>query len=206
MSRVSHAEELDHAPWPAGGAGTSRSIDLDGALRASRNGDEEAFRTLYRQIQPRLLRYVRTLVGDEAEDVTSEAWLHIAKDIATFDGDLDGFRGWTATIARHRALDHLRYRKRRPVENAPASEFPEPAAPDDTEQAALDSLSTRSALALIGRLPRDQAEIIILRVVVGLDAKTVAKVVGKRAGAVRTSAHRGLRRLEHLLNDLERPE
>ena len=206
MSRVSHAEDLDHPPRPASGAGTSRSGDLDEVLRAARNGDEDAFHTLYRQIQPRLLRYVRTLVGEEAEDVTSEAWLHIARDIASFDGDIDGFRGWTATIARHRALDHLRYRKRRPVENAPASEFLELPAADDTEKTALDSLSTQAALALIARLPPVQAEIIVLRIVVGLDAKTVAKVLGKRAGAVRTAAHRGLRRLEHLLNDLERPQ
>jgi RNA polymerase sigma-70 factor (ECF subfamily) len=196
MSRVSHAEDLDHLPWPAGGAGTSRPGDLDGVLRAARDGNEDAFRTLYRQIQPRLLRYVRTLVGDEAEDVTSEAWLHIARDIASFDGDIGGFRGWTATIARHRALDHLRYRKRRPVEDSPVSEILDLAAADDTEKTALESLSTQAAFALIARLPRDQAEIIVLRVVVGLDAKTVAKVLGKRAGAVRTAAHRGLRRLE----------
>jgi RNA polymerase sigma-70 factor (ECF subfamily) len=206
MSRVSHAEDLDHLPSPAGGAGTSQPGDLDGVLRAARDGDEDAFRTLYRQIQPRLLRYVRTLVGDDVEDVTSEAWLHIARDITSFDGDIDGFRGWTATIARHRALDHLRHRKRRPVEDAPVSELLDLAAADDTEKTALESLSTQAALSLIARLPRDQAEIIVLRVVVGLDAKTVAKVLGKRAGAVRTAAHRGLRRLEQLLNDLERPE
>jgi RNA polymerase sigma-70 factor (ECF subfamily) len=202
---VSHAEDLDRPPRPAG-VGTARPEDLDEALRSARNGDEVAFRLLYREIQPRLLRYVRTLAGDEAEDVTSEAWLHIAKDIASFEGDIEGFRGWTATIARHRALDHLRYRKRRPVENAPVNEFRELPAPDDTEKTALESLSTHAALALIARLPRDQAEIIVLRVVVGLDATTVAKVVGKRAGAVRTAAHRGLRRLEHLLKDQEPPQ
>jgi RNA polymerase sigma-70 factor (ECF subfamily) len=138
-------------------------------------------------------------------NVTSEAWLHIARDIAFFDGDIDGFRGWTATIARHRAFDHLRHHKRRPVHHTPVGELPEQPAPDDTETTALDSLSTQAALSLIARLPRDQAEIIMLRVVVGLDAKTVARLLGKRPGAVRTAAHRGLRRLQHLLNDLERP-
>ena len=200
MSRVSHAEELDHPPWPTVGP-----EDLGTALQAARDGDEDAFRTLYRQFHPRLLRYVRTLVGDDAEDVASEAWLHIARDITAFDGDADGFRAWTATIARHRALDHLRRRRRRPVEHTPIAEFPDLPASEDTETAALDSLSTRSALALIARLPRDQAEIIVLRVVIGLDAKAVARLIGKRPGAVRTAAHRGLRRLERLINDLELP-
>jgi RNA polymerase sigma-70 factor (ECF subfamily) len=202
MSRVSHAEELSHTLWLTDDIGTCPPGDLNGVLQAARHGDEDAFRALYREIHPRLLRYVRTLVGNDAEDVTSEAWLHIAKDIASFDGDADGFRGWTATIARHRAFDHLRYRKRRPTADAPVDEVIELPAPNDTETAALDAVSTHAALALIARLPRDQAEIVLLRVVVGLDAKTVAEVLGKRPGAVRTAAHRGLRRLERLLNGL----
>lgn len=204
MSRVGHAEELHRPPRLTSDGNGTRSEDLDSVLRSARGGDQDAFRTLYRQIQPRLLRYVQTLVGDEAEDVTSEAWLHIAKDIASFRGDIDGFRGWTATIARHRALDHLRYRRRRPVDHTPTGKLPERTAINNTETTALDSISTHAALALIAQLPRDQAEIIMLRVVIGLDVKAVAKIVGKRAGAVRTAAHRGLRRLEHLLNDLER--
>jgi len=60
-------------------------------------------------------------------------------------------------------------------------------------------LSTESALALIGCLPRDQAESVLLRYVVGLDAPAAAKVLGKRSGAVRVAAHRGLRRLATLL-------
>lgn len=177
---------------------------FDAALSAARDGDEDAFRTLYREIHPRLLRYLRTLVGDEAEDVASETWLQIARDMAGFDGDADAFRGWTATIARHRALDHIRHRRRRPLGDAPVDGLADRPAADDTERTALDALSTEHALAMIGRLPRDQAEIILLRVVVGLDAKTVGRILGKRAGAVRTAAHRGLRRLEQLLGDLER--
>lgn len=203
---MSHAEELHQPSRLTSEHGTTRPEDLDRLVRAARDGDEDAFRQLYRQLQPRLLRYVRTLVGDEAEDVASEAWLHIAKDIASFRGDIDGFRGWAVTIARHRALDHVRYHKRRPVEHTPTGDVPELPAADDTETAALDHLSTRAAVALIARLPRDQAEIIMLRVVVGLDVKAVAKILGKRAGTVRTAAHRGLRRLEHILNEAERPQ
>ena len=49
--------------------------------------------------------------------------------------------------------------------------------------------------AVAPMLPHDLAEIIMLRVVVGLDACDVARIVGKSPGAVRVAAHRGLRRL-----------
>jgi RNA polymerase sigma-70 factor (ECF subfamily) len=56
-------------------------------------------------------------------------------------------------------------------------------------------LSTQSTLAMIKSLPPDQAEIIMLRVVAGLDTGDVARIVGKTPGAVRVAAHRSLRRL-----------
>lgn len=179
--------------------GAGGEDDLDRALRAAQEGDEESFRVLYRDVQPRLIRFAGALVGADAEDVTSEAWLQIARDLPAFRGDIDGFRGWTATITRHRALDHLRRRSRRPAADAPAEELLTLAAPADTEALALDGIATEDALRLIAGLPRDQAEAVLLRVVVGLDAKSAGKVLGKRPGAVRTAAHRGLRRLSERL-------
>ena len=76
-------------------------------------------------------------------------------------------------------------------------------AADDTVAAALEDISTEAALAFIATLPRDQAEIIVLRVVVGLEATQVAKIVGKSAGAVRIAAHRGLRTLTARLADAD---
>ena len=169
--------------------------ELPAVLERAQQGDEDAFRVLYRSVQPGLCRYLRVLVGQDAEDVASEAWLQITRDLASFRGDLDGFRGWTATIGRHRALDHLRGQRRRPVAEAPAEWFPERAAPDDTAEAAIEAATTDAAVALIATLPRDQAEAVMLRAVIGLDAKAAAKVLGKRPGAVRTAAYRGLRTL-----------
>ncbi|MBW1596665.1 RNA polymerase sigma factor [Streptomyces sp. JJ38] len=181
--------------------------ELTAALCAAQEGDESAFRTVYRAVQPRLLGYVRTLVPEaDAEDVASEAWFQIARDLDRFSGDADRFRGWTARIARNRALDHIRARGRRPVQGADESELT--GIPDgvDTADEAMESLGTGRAMALISRLPRDQAEAVVLRVVVGLDAKGAAAVLGKRAGAVRTAAHRGLRRLAELLDGADEAE
>jgi RNA polymerase sigma-70 factor (ECF subfamily) len=177
--------------------------DLAAAVQQAQAGDQHAFRLLYRAVQPGLLRYLRTLVGDDVEDVASETWLHVARDLAGFRGDLDGFRGWVATIGRHRALDHLRQRGRRPVADsreAVVERLAELPGPDDTAASALDAVATGAALALIGRLPPDQAEAVLLRTVMGLDANSAGRVLGKRAGAVRTAAHRGLRRLAELLD------
>jgi RNA polymerase sigma-70 factor, ECF subfamily len=165
------------------------------ALRCAQDGDEGGFRTIYRELQPRLVRYLSAIVGEDADDVASEAWLQIARDLATFRGDWDDFRGWAATIARHRAMDHLRSTRRRPSIAVPVDLLTELADSQDTAAQAVDVMSTQAALALIATLPRDQAEAVLLRAVVGLDAKAAGQVLGKRAGAVRTAAYRGLRKL-----------
>nr|WP_184943393.1 RNA polymerase sigma factor [Kitasatospora kifunensis] len=175
------------------------------AVRAAQGGDEEAFRLVFRTVQPLLLRYLRVLVGgdgslaSDAEDIASETWLQITRDLHTFHGDGDGFRGWAATIARHRALDHLRARRRRPTAELPEEYLSELPAREDTEGSALATVGTQQALAMIAGLPKDQAEAVLLRVVLQLDAESAARVLGKRAGSVRMAAHRGLRRLAKLL-------
>lgn len=175
-------------------------LHLDEAVRAAQRGDSAGFRVLYRDLQPRLLRYLRALVGEDAEDVASETWLQIARDMARFSGDHDGFRGWATTIARHRAMDHLRRDSRRPsAAPVPAEELAWLAARDDTAELALEALSTDAAIRLIASLPSDQAEAVLLRAVVGLDADTAGRILGKRAGAVRTAAYRGLRSLSRRL-------
>ena len=68
----------------------------------------------------------------------------------------------------------------------------------DTADLALEAISTRSVLNLIMALPREHAEIIMLRVVAGLEATDVARIVGKTPGAVRVTAHRSLRKLAEL--------
>lgn len=176
--------------------------DLAEAVRRAQDGDEDAFRVLYRDIHPRILRYLRAIVGNDADDVASETWLHIARGLAAFEGDSDGFRGWTATIARNRATDHLRQHRRRASTVAvPVDELTSLAGAEDTADRAIEGITTDAAIALIARLPRDQAEAVLLRTVIGLDAAAAAKVLGKRPGAVRTAAYRGLRKLSSFLEE-----
>ncbi|MEU4039581.1 RNA polymerase sigma factor [Streptomyces collinus] len=173
--------------------------ELGAAVARAQDGDEAAFAVAYRIVQPGLLGYLRGFVGEDAEDVASDAWLEIARDLGRFQGDGAGFRGWTAAVARHRALDHLRRRRVRPRSGAIEQDVLELPGPHSTCDQALESLSTEWALELVRALPPDQAEAVLLRVVVGLDGPAAARVLGKRPGAVRTAAHRGVRRLAQRL-------
>jgi RNA polymerase sigma-70 factor (ECF subfamily) len=188
---------------PAGQAGgavaaaADATVGLNAAVEGARRGDPESFRLLYREAQPRLLRYLGYLVGSEAEDIASETWLQATRDLGKFRGDHGDFRGWITTIARNRAMDHLRRASQHPPAiSVPVEELAFVAGGDDTEDRAIEAISTEAALALIASLPPDQAEAVLLRAVVGLDAKRAAQVVGKRAGAVRTAAYRGLKTIE----------
>ncbi|MET8801402.1 RNA polymerase sigma factor [Streptomyces sp. NPDC004546] len=173
--------------------------ELGAAVARAQEGDEAAFAVAYRFVQPGLLGYLHGIVGDDAEDVAADAWLEIARDLGRFKGDGAGFRGWTATIARHRALDHLRRQRVRPRAGGTEQDVLDLPGPHSTHEQVLESLSTERALELVRGLPRDQAEAVLLRVVVGLDGPAAARVLGKRPGAVRTAAHRGLKRLARQL-------
>jgi RNA polymerase sigma-70 factor, ECF subfamily len=166
-------------------------------LASAQGGDEIAFACLFRDVQPVLLRYLRVITPD-AEDVAGDTWLQVVKSLPGFRGGEEAFRAWLFTIARHRAVDAGRSRSRQPDVPMAATETLEQRTAPDAADEALEAISTRWAVELIRSLPREHAEIIMLRVVAGLEAADVARIVGKTPGAVRVTAHRALRRLAEL--------
>lgn len=170
-------------------------VGFAATLAEAQGGDEAAFAAIFRDVQPVLLRYLRVIAPEGCDDVASETWLQVVAGLAGFRGEERAFRAWLFTIARHRAVDWGRGRARRPSVALEQSEgAPQPLAPD-TADVVLERMSTRAVLELIAALPREQAEIIMLRVVVGLDSAEVGRMIDKSPGAVRVAAHRGLRRL-----------
>jgi RNA polymerase sigma-70 factor, ECF subfamily len=164
-------------------------------LAAAQRGDEEAFTRLWRDGNAALLRYLRVTAPQAAEDIASDTWVQVVRGLARFRGDEAAWRAWLFTTARRRTIDQARRRSRHaaaPIHDVPPSELPATA---DSADEALEHLSTRAAIAMLAELPAAQAEVILLRVVAGLDTDMVARVVGRSPGAVRVAAHRGLRQL-----------
>jgi RNA polymerase sigma-70 factor (ECF subfamily) len=170
------------------------------ALAGAQVGDEEAFTCLFRAVQPALLGYLRVIAPDAADDVASETWLQVVAGLGGFRGGEDAFRAWVFTIARHRAVDAGRARARRRTIPLDQDGLTDRLTVPDAGEAALEAISTQGVVAMLAALPRDQAEIILLRVVAGLSNREVGRMVGKSPGAVRVAAHRGLRRLATLVD------
>jgi RNA polymerase sigma-70 factor, ECF subfamily len=176
--------------------GSAARPEFGEVLAAAQDGAQWAVAVLWQELHPQLLRFLRGLDPVAAEDVEADTWLAAARHLVGFRGDDQQFRAWMFTIARNRLNDWRRREARRGMAEA-LSERP---ADDDPAVTALDVLRADAAVAQVrALLPRGQAEVILLRVLGGLEVAEVAAIVGKRPGTVRVLQHRGLRRLaEHL--------
>ena len=177
-------------------AGDRRFEEVFAAARA---GDEGAFAELWRWLHPPLRRWLAVVAPGDVDDVESEAWLSIARGLDSFDGGEGEFRGWVFTIARRRAIDWERRRRRQPP--SAALDGVDVADPSGSAASRVDAATAlAAALTLLGQLTPDQREVVALRVIVGMSVAETAAVVGKTEGAVRVLCHRALRTLAERLD------
>ena len=169
-------------------------------LTAAQEGAAWAAEVLFRDLQPRVLRFLRSTEPRAADDICSEVWLAMARGIRTFVGELDDFRAWVFAIARRRLADHRRTGARRATDPTDTDRFANLPGGADPADTVIDGFSGQHAVDLITRsLPPEQAEVLVLRVVAELDVNHVAEVMGRSANWVRVNQHRALRRLAEQL-------
>jgi RNA polymerase sigma-70 factor, ECF subfamily len=180
--------------WLHSAAVVSTPEDLERALRWAREGDGDALAVLWRAHQASLLRYVRGRGVDDAEDITTQVWIDVARSLKGFEGGGDDFRRWLFAIAHRRVVDERRRWARRMAASVPAPDVSPGADVEFEQRDALDR-----ALALVTRLPDPMREAVLLRVVADLTVADTAQVMEVRPGHARVLVHRGLRRLEQML-------
>jgi RNA polymerase sigma-70 factor, ECF subfamily len=175
---------------------TSDGGGFDALVAAATEGDQGALVALYRAHHPALVRFLAGLDPGEAEDLASETWIDLCRGLHRFEGNGQDFRRLLFTIARRRAVDCGRKRRRRRTDPADLAAHPGLASGGDpAEIAANFDASRRAVRHITALLPRPQAEVILLRVVAGLSLTDVARVVGKTPEAVSVLQTRGLQRL-----------
>jgi RNA polymerase sigma factor (sigma-70 family) len=171
-------------------------------LAAARTGADWAWESIYRDLSPAVTGYLRARGAAEPEDVAGEVFLQVVRDLKTFQGGEQDFRSWVFTIAHHRMLDSARRRRRRPLEPVPDEVIHEHSSHTSTagaEDAALATVSAQRVRGLIGELSPDQQDVLLLRLVADLTVEEVARIVGKRPGAVKALQRRGLAALKKKL-------
>lgn len=167
-------------------------------LDAARMGDQAAWTELYRELAPLVLGYLRARRAPEPEDLAGEVFAQMARDLASFDGGERELRAWVLRIAHNRLIDLRRHRARRPLD-LPGGELAEQRAGPSAEGEALERLGGEEVRRLLGLLTADQEAVLLLRVIGGLNAREIAKVLGKRQGAVKALQRRGLERIRREL-------
>ncbi|MDQ1466412.1 MAG: polymerase sigma-70 factor, subfamily [Actinomycetota bacterium] len=173
--------------------------EFESVLAAAQEGADWAVTVLYRALNPRLLAYLGSRDPRAADDLAAEVWLAVAQQLRRFEGGEDAFRAWVFSIARRRLADFRRTAIRRATDPVPADRL-DRASGDDTEGLVLEGITADEAAAfVVATLPPDQADVILLRMLGGLDVDQVARLVGKRPGTVRVLQHRALGRLRKRL-------
>lgn len=170
--------------------------EASNVLNKFRQGDLDAFETLFRQHQRSVYGWILRMVRDAAtaEDLTVETFWRIYRAHARFDPQR-GFEGWARRIATRAALDWLRT-ARQAGDPPPLEEIPAPPAADAAVTA---EIRNRTAQAL-ARLPPKLRIAATLAVVEGQAHKDVAEALGISVGAVKLRVFRALRLLR---KDLE---
>jgi RNA polymerase sigma-70 factor (ECF subfamily) len=155
-------------------------------LEAARAGEGWALAELFRDLHPRVLRYLRSLDPVEADGLASDTWLEVVHGLDRFRGTERDLRAYTFEVARGRLA---RRTEARPDVAVVLRDD------DVVEDRTLEALGTEQALDRILTLPLEQAEVVLLRVLGGLTVEEVARLLDRRVGTVRLMQRNALGRL-----------
>jgi RNA polymerase sigma-70 factor (ECF subfamily) len=162
-------------------------------------GHADAIDTLLRQIRPMVVRYCRARLSriyghyHAADDVAQEVCIAVLSALPRYQDMGRPFASFVFGIASHKVADAMRSAARLAI---PTEDLPD--GPDDRpgpEETVVAYVDAERARALLARLPVNQRELLVLRVLSGLTAEETGKALGMSPGAVRVAQHRALARL-----------
>ena len=173
------------------------------AIERAKQGDAEAFETLYHLHKRRVYSLCLRMTANtaEAEDLTQEAFLQLFRKVGTFRGE-SAFSTWLHRMSVNVVLMHLR-KKGLPVvpledtfDTEEESAKKEPGAEDLKLAGSVDRLQLERA---IGALPPGYRNIFVLHDVEGYEHNEIAAMVGCSIGNSKSQLHKARLKLRDLL-------
>ena len=166
--------------------------DFPSLLVAARRGDERAWTAIYREYSSPVLRYLRGRGASEPEDLLGEVFVQIVRNLPQFDGAARDFRTWVFVIAHNRLIDERRSAGRNPIDSVTDEVLTEAVGSGHAEDDAMRRMADQRVMEVLNRLTPDQRDVLFLRLFARLTTEEVARVIGKRPGAVKALQSRGL--------------
>lgn len=164
-------------------------------------GDRLAMQGLYARHATRVFRFLLRLVRDRAaaEDLMSDVFFDVWKQAARFEGRSSATT-WMLSIARFKALSHLRKRPHESLEDETADAIEDEA---DTPEILLQKVGKAEAIRrCLATLSREHREVIDLVYYHERSVDEVAEIVGAPAGTVKTRLFHARKRLSEKLTEM----
>ncbi len=175
------------------------TAELRTAARKAARGEEDAAAALFDHFYPRLFAYALAKLRNrsDAEDVASETFVRVLRDLHRFRWKGGGFEAWIFRIASNLVVDQVR-RAGREVTDESAAERAGLVDQRDPEASLLEAELSRELSEMLRRLAPDQREVLLLRFAGGLDAREVGRVMQRKPNAVRQLQFRALQNLRDM--------
>jgi RNA polymerase sigma-70 factor (ECF subfamily) len=168
-------------------------------VRAIRRGEARAFDELYARYERRLFGYLLRLLKDRsvAEDLFQDVFFEVLRQSSLPVIEEGRFAGWLFTVARNRALGHLRSVERRKTALEGAElESPRVAAPDETHERKSQLEAMVAALATLSEPHQDA---LLLKEVGGLTYRQIAAVQDVPEGTAKSRLHFAIKAIRRAL-------
>jgi len=169
-------------------------------LEACRLGAEWAWRQVYEDVAPSLLRYHRARGTADPDDVVGDTFVRAVRGLSGFDGGEGEFRAWLFSISRNRAADLARAASRRAERPAHLEELVVAGGMGDVEDDALRALAEERIRGVLDELTPDQRDVLLLRLLEDLTIEQIAGVMRKSPGAVKALQARGLEQVRRRIS------
>lgn len=194
---------------PAAVADKDKDAALLALLRASANGDQNAFQRLYEQTSSKLYAVALRLMRNNelADEVMQEAYIRIWHNASEYIADRGTVLTWMVSILRYRGIDHLRKIKREAIlENA--DDYQDQLVDEGSDPMLFIDRATEAKLlrGCLEELVDNQKQSIALAFFDGLTHEQLSLHLDAPLGTVKSWIRRGLILLRECLdNEIQQP-
>jgi len=170
-------------------------------VRQIQSGEAAAFEELMRRYKHPVVNFVFRMLGNaqDADEIAQDVFVRVYQNVDTYRPETK-FSTWLFAMARHAAIDRLRWRTRHPTESIESA--PEISASSGTAEDVREREIGEQIAAAVAKLPEDQRTAIILAEYHGMSYAEIAGVMRCSKKSVESRLYRAKQALRERLQRL----